>query len=521
MSLNFPVWSDLSAVKKGSSTTNAWDEALMRAERQLSYWSGLVFEETIPDVTTTGDQAPLMFPVGMNLVKMLTVAQADGMYGEWETRPVEFVVRDDEADVGSTERDAAALANSIVDATTPHFFWEHALDREVFGGAAFQVAPTNQPGSHIRWKRLTRDQFFPIWDPTDPDNLLEVFVVTTMTPEQAEAKFGHRTKKDYVQMVEHWTPGVYETTLDGVRMNAYSGYNPWGVVPFVYCPRLRFINWWGEALTDDIIPSQDELNARVADIGEAINYNSHPVRWGVNLPLKFNAENFPLDANAMWDLGRTIGSTPPPPVGLLEAKAAVEQGSHEYISFVYDWTRTSVFAPPIAFGEDNGGGQRSGATLEIRMWPLIKSIRRSRAYLSSAFRRAIHISGLILKQKQYSDVKSRGVNAILEGMIVPRFAEVMPRDQAALVDEVVKLLSTNPPAISLETSQTVLGRGPSEVSRIEAMLKKTELWGKAILQAPPKEAPEEGEDSAHSVSNRRALPVPGRESQGGSAEDRQ
>ena len=510
MTLNFPAWSDLSIVKRGPTTTNNWDQMLMNAERHLNYWSGLVFEETLPAETATGE-APLMFPVGMNLVKMLTVAQADGIYGEWETRPIEFVIKDDEADAGNTERDAAALANSIVDASAPHFFWEHALDREVFGGGAFRVAPTNMPGSHIRWARLTRDQFYPIWDPTDPDNLLEVYVVTTMTPEQALAKFGHQSKREYSTMVEHWTPSIYATYLDDKPMDTFSGYNPWGVVPFVYCPRLRFINWWGDALTDDVIPSQDELNARVADVGEAINYNSHPVRWGVNLPIKFNAENFPMDANAMWDLGRTIGSNPPPQVGLLEAKAAVGQGSNEYINFVYDWTRTSVFSPPIAFGDDNGGGQRSGATLEIRMWPLIKSIRRSRSYLQSAFTRALRISAIILKQKEYSDIKTRSVNALLEGKVAPRFAEVMPRDQQAIVDEVVKLLSTTPPSISEETAQTILGRGPAEVSRIVKMLENSKLWNK-----PQQESQIEGD-----ISNGRALPVPGRESKGGSASDNQ
>ena len=192
---------------------------------------------------------------------------------------------------------------------------------------------------------------------------------------------------------------------------------------------------------------------------------------------------------------------------MLEAKAAVGQGSNEYINFVYDWTRTSVFSPPIAFGDDNGGGQRSGATLEIRMWPLIKSIRRSRSYLHAAFARALRISAVILKQKQYSDIKSRAVNSLLEGKIVPRFAEVMPRDQQAIVDEVVKLLSTTPPSISLETAQTILGRGPAEVSRITKMLENTKLWMK-----PQQESLIEGD-----ISDGRALPVPGRESQGGSA----
>ena len=119
---------------------------------------------------------------------------------------------------------------------------------------------------------------------------------------------------------------------------------------------------------------------RLGDISEAINYNAHPVRYGYNLPRAFNTANFPLSPDSLWDLGRVIGNSPEPTVGMLEAKEAVHDSSFTYLNFLYDWTRTSTFAPPIAFGEDNGGGQRSGATLEIRMLPLIKATRRSRAY---------------------------------------------------------------------------------------------------------------------------------------------
>jgi hypothetical protein len=44
------------------------------------------------------------------------------------------------------------------------------------------------------------------------------------------------------------------------------------------------------------------------------------------------------------------------------------------------------------------------------------------------------------------------------------------------VDEVVKLLSTTPPAISLETAQEALGRGMSEVTRIITMMAEHPEW---------------------------------------------
>ena len=261
-----------------------------------------------------------------------------------------------------------------------------------------------------------------------------------MSADQAKAKYGYEATNDIVRRVEHWTKRTYENYLDGHKMIEYSGINPWGVCPFVFTPRYRFSHYWGDPLTPDIMDVQDELNMRIADIGEAINYNAHPVRWGINLPRDFNAKNYPLGPNAMWNMGRALQGQPVPQVGMMEAQHAVSPGVLEHVKFLYDWSRTSVFAPPIAFGEDNGGGQRSGTTLEVRMMPLIKSVRRSRSYLTAGMRRALQITAIILEQKKYGDVSGRRDQQHDEGQ--HHSAVRLPSRHAiksATVDEVVKL----------------------------------------------------------------------------------
>jgi hypothetical protein len=143
---------------------------------------------------------------------------------------------------------------------------------------------------------------------------------------------------------------------------------------------------------------------------------------------------------------------------------------------MYDWVRTSSFAPPVAFGEDDGGGQRSGVTLEIRLWPLLKAIRRSRSYLTTGIHKAMEITGRILAQKKFSELDNSVIDGLLSHDVTTQFHRVLPRDQAAVVDEVVKLLSTNPPAISLATAQEALGRGMSEVTRIISMMADHPEW---------------------------------------------
>jgi hypothetical protein len=308
------------------------------------------------------------------------------------------------------------------------------------------------------------------------DNLLEVYIAYEITGDQARAKYGYKTDKDLVKYVEHWTLTSYETKLDDIRVDRYSGVNPWRLIPFEFVPRYRSTHWWGDSLTEDLIRIQDELNMRIADVGEAINYNSHPTRWGYNMPKSFNSKNYPLGPNIFWDLGRRIGQSEPPTVGMLEAKNPVPKEAMQHVQFLYDYGRVSAFAPPIVFGEDDGGGQRSGITLEIRMWPLIKAVRRSRSYMGGSLIRGMQKSAKILQQKDFSDVPKRALQAIIEGRVIPHFAPVMPRDQAAIVDEVVKLGSMEVPHISLETGVKKLGYGTYETQRIQDQLDDDGLY---------------------------------------------
>jgi hypothetical protein len=197
----------------------------------------------------------------------------------------------------------------------------------------------------------------------------------------------------------------------------------------------------------------------------------------------------------MWNLGRTIGSSPPPEVGILEAKAAVQPAVFTHLEFVYDWSRFSSFMPPVVFGEDKGS-QRSGDTLEIRMWPLLRASRRSRAYLGTGFKRAARISAKILLQKKFSSMPVRPLERIEDGRIIPKFYAILPRDQQKAVDEVVKLSSTTPRAISDLTAQEILGRSPSELDRIAEENQNTKLFVNPIDKVELKNATDQVKTAA-------------------------
>lgn len=472
--MNIPEWSDLGRISLEQRMT--WEAQIGLWQGYARYFYGYVFKDRVPsDGMTSDEDLPLLYPAGMNLVRMLCLAQTDAMFGDWEDQIVRFEVRQDDQ-VDATAKEAISLASLILaNSSADTLLWEVELDRNIFGGCPIKIAPDMQNPGHIKWTKVPLEGFFPVWNPDNPDELLEVWVVVEMTQEQAKATYGFDGSNQIVRRVEHWTRAIYENYLDNKRIDAYSGINPWGIVPFVYIPRFRSNSWWGDALTEEIIPVQDDINMKLGDIGDAINYNSHPVRYGVNLPASFNAKNFPIGTNAMWDLGRSFAGFKPE-VGMLEAQNPIPSGTYEYLNFLFDWSRTSTFMPPIALGDDNGGGQRSGATLEIRMLPMIRAVRRSRAYMSTGLKRAMYISGKILAQKRFPDVSVRAVQRLMDGSLLPRFETVLPQDHQAIVDEVVKLSSTEPKHISAETAQKILGRGAGEVERIKNMLKDKQLF---------------------------------------------
>ena len=461
-----PDYSDLG--KADDVTKNIWEQMLARYERYKYYFSGDVFEETVEDSELI--DPPSLYPVGINLVKMLCQSMSNSTFGEWSSLPLRFRTRSGLKEDADT-KEASELMNTILfNSDAESVFQAMETQRMLYGGCVLKIRPDlKQKG--VKFHSIMPSSFFPVFDPHNTNRLLEARVSSFLTQAQAKILYNYEGKNDEVLFEEIWTLHEHKTILDGERViSQFSGRNPYGVIPFVYIPRLRTISMWGDSLAEDVIPVQDELNMRVADIGDAINTNAHPIRWGKNMPNNFNTDNFPVDSDVIWDLGRGFGGSEPE-VGVLEIRNPVPQGALDNITWLYDWVRTSTFAPPIAFGEDQGGGQRSGVTLEIRMSPLIRAVRTHRAFMRTGMRQVAYITGKILKQKDFA-VRTRVLNSLLDGEVEASFAEVMPRDRAAIVDEVVKRLSTNPPTISLETALSILGSDAIEESRIESTIKK-------------------------------------------------
>ncbi len=475
----FPVWADLGSISEEQRMF--WEQELTVREKFYNYYTGAIFKERISDVENldgNNEEAPLMYPVGLNLVRMMCLAQTDAVFGEWDDGIVKFVASNEEKETAGTKDAVDVLGNILSFSDMNSGLWEVVLDGEIYGGGVIRISPNiTFFGPRVKWSRVPLNNFFPVFDPADPNRITEAFITTPMTAEQAKNNYGIDPggSLEVVTMVEHWTEKAYTTRIGDRELSLYSGVNPWGIVPFVYVPRYRTHHVWGASLTEEVLEVQDELNARMADLSENINYNSHPIRWGRNLPKNFNEKNFPNVPNGMWNLGRQIGDGPMPEVGMMNS-TPVPESTFKYVNFLYDFARVSTFSPPIIFGEDSGSGQRSGNTLEIRMLPLVRQVRRRRSYLKEGMRRVIFMTGRILQQKKFTGISQEAINAMINNEISITLAEVLPRDHQQIVDEIVKMFSMQVPGISIYSAVKKLGYGTAEVELIKKMLADKDLY---------------------------------------------
>ena len=141
----FPDFSDFGDVS--NDTRMFWESEFSLREKYARYFDGAVFKETIDLEQPVDGEEVLMYPVGLNLVKMLCLAHADGLFGEWKDQIVSFEAKRDDVTDDAALNAIEILNNIVLNSNGNSVLWEAALDREIYGGAVFKVAPV------LIWKR--------------------------------------------------------------------------------------------------------------------------------------------------------------------------------------------------------------------------------------------------------------------------------------------------------------------------------------------------------------------------------
>lgn len=467
------------------ASSQEWASQMARYDEAMRYFSGRVFDTR---VDSSDASSPLLYPLQINLAKTMCLTQAANLYGQWEDELVDLT--SDPLTKSAASADRADAAVRIIDEVWEASWlasklYEGGLSLQVYGGMFLRAAIDLQMPHGIRVDKLMPYQVFVRYHPMIIDRIMEAYIVVPVDKTEASLAYGIKesTLPDDTLYLEHWTEHSYETFIGGQKLKKFSGDNPWGFVPIEYIPRMRLEGFYGLPLIEDLMGLQDELNTRLADIGDRINDAAHPIRWVVNY--RGNpSKDFAMGADALWDLGQEVGSGALPQVGVLEGQPE-PSSSFSFIGFMMDMTRYSSFTSPVAFGEDEGS-QRSGVTLELRLWPMLQQAKISRLYLRAGL---LSLHRKILRMVDYRDTAGNLDEKIVEQVVVPNFAQLVPRDRQMLVEEMTARSVQD--LVSPEEAVTAfgvrVGTEADEIERIKEWLEyKTAVEAKQAFEKPPK-----------------------------------
>tara|TARA_Y100000310_G_scaffold328928_1_gene397897 strand:+ start:9834 stop:11351 length:1518 start_codon:yes stop_codon:yes gene_type:complete len=459
------------------SPADAWSEQEKKYDEYLQYWTGEIFERLADNVQVEPDQKPLRWPVKINLVKLLSMMHAMALWGEWEDNIITMrVVPKPEEEIehpGAIPQKESAKRRAQEYQDVLNSVWrenkretlciEESLAQQVYGGAVFRFRndPLKRYGIGIEY--VSPYYFRPVWHPTDFHTLLEARVAFNISGQQANLVYGTSFEEhDEIPYIETWDVEQWTIRL---RDKTYKqGKNIYGRIPFVYVPRLRMEEYYGLSLAEDLTGLQNELNDRVADIGDQILQECHAYKQLINYA--GDPRDLSPGPAGIVNLGMNAPGRNDPRIDVVPA-GDVPRGAFEYINFILDTSKMAAMTPPVAFGDDEGS-QRSGITLIIRMWPLLQQCKWSRAWWNDGFREMADIIRVMLKVHKHDEYKED-----FEGHIInPQWAPVQPKDREALVQELATLAGSD--LQSIETMVNRLGdteADDEEIGNIKAWMK--------------------------------------------------
>jgi len=415
------------------------------------YTDGWIFDEVVDAETLPGHSVPKRYPLAINFVNTLCTVHSTALWGQFDNHVVTVKVD------GKTIGDMDLIDDDKLDMA----LIQGSYDCQVDGGVFYQVKAYSDdtPVSIIE---RPASLVYPVWHPENLDQLLEIILAYEIDASQASKVYGVNTQSDYVVYKEIWTPTTFEVLVDNKTIGKTE--NILGEVPFVYVPRMRSNNnFYGVSLVRDVVGMQDEINLRMADLGDQVNYEAHAVKWVRNYTKGNPSADLPLSGDAVWDLGTAIGSDKDPEAGVLSGQA-LPSTSLEYVRMIKELLMNNAFVGPVDFGEDEGS-QRSGATLKIRKEPVTRLARWGRVYWRGGLQ---HLVRLAYKAKRIRQQASeRGIKT---AKIEIDFAPLLPRDRMDLITEIVQLSEVK--GISIERILDKLG----DIENVEDEITNIKQW---------------------------------------------
>jgi hypothetical protein len=446
----------------------AFNEQQMKYIDYERWYSGENLDDTVTGSSGKEIQA---YPVKINPVKGAVHKHAQALFGQIaeDDRPLVvpkvspiFKETDSEGEGASDKYDKL---EQIL-----HFMWyqnngrslqlEAGLASQIYGGCIFMLrwTPTQTwKPIPIEIQSIPAKFFYAIPDPSNPFLCYKAWIIKYISKEEA-AIFGVTVDDgEEAAWIEEWSAGSYKITINGklasmamidtngktIQMDL-GGANPWGFVPCVYIPHVRFGGFWGESLIDGLEGLAKEINARSADIGDAVSQDSHSVMAMRNVSGNYPVMKQVAPGVSVLNLGANpalTGNEAQPDLFDVTTKSATETMGN-FVGDLYQQFRRQAFIPAVADGEDEGS-QRSALTLAVRFWPLVGHVMMERIFWTTGMN---IFNQMILKAL---NVKSGFVGEFAvsdEDLMVKmeqQWAPILPKDREAEVNEAVNRVVNN------------------------------------------------------------------------------
>ena len=413
----------------------AWAEQQSLYDKYHHYFSGQIFGEFS---ASQDAESPLMYPLKINLFRGVVETLSTALWGSFEDEELLFFRVEPKKrgeDVSKTAKANAGIAERLINAVWDGnqkntILMSASVSQMKYGGVYMR---TRWDGKRVVVEAIPADMCFPVWSPQNADELLVLVMAYPISLKAAQEMYGVATiptsSHEDVLFIEEWTTRTHKIWLDNILINDTP--NPYPFIPYDYIPTRRDLeSFYGVSPAECLMGIQDEINKRLADVGDYLNYSAHPIRW-IRDYRGDPDKDLPVGPDVLWNLGKTVNPQSPPTVGTLEAQP-VPPGTFEYMSNLLGLAQDVAHTPPVAYGRDEGS-QRSALTLTVRMWPLLQTIKAGRLYWTDGFQR---VNDKVVWIASHIGDASPDVDG---HKVAPVWASILPRDRMALVEEVIRL----------------------------------------------------------------------------------
>lgn len=418
-----------------------------------SWFDGSALDD---ETESKGGKKVSKYPVKINPIPGSCMKHAWALFGEIPDNNFDSLVRP-KIVVPKEQRDLARRMEETIstvwfESNGAAIQMENAVLSQIYGGCVFKIpwfAPEDKFRTYnIGIERVLPTEFIGIPANGNPWCLQEAWIVRSISPETAILFGATGVREDgRYYYIEHWTPGTFKITINDEVLSYQDrgivfqreGSHEFGTVPIVYIPHVRSGSFYGDSLITAAAQGiVREMNLRVADIGDAVNDESHGMIVGRNIHGAPSVKK--TTYTDYLDIGGTPGLTnnESEPDMFSISRSKVTTGMTTFSEDLMKHYRREVFVPAVADGEDEGS-QRSALTLTTRMWPLVGHTHIERINWSTGLSIINKLILRILNIKKVGNVPEEALTMRLTSKWYP----TLPRDRTEVVDEAVNRASQN------------------------------------------------------------------------------